>query len=116
MIMPIIKKNMMIIFCFQGIRGLSSNAFYENIAGKFKDQGDAISNSTTEYEWNLGGSPKLFYITADVYTSFVMLVGIFFPSCTGKLYFFLNTLLNSQQNLTTFWSLMEKCQIQNTIS
>ena len=98
MILLIIKKT----FCFQGIRGLSSNAFYENIAGKFKDQGDAISNSTTEYEWNLGGSPKLFYITADVYTSFVMLVGIFFPSCTGKLYFFLNTLLNSQQNLTTF--------------
>ena len=65
---------------------MSSNAFYENIAGKFKDQGDAISNSTTEAEWNLGGSPKLFYITADVYTSFVMLVGIFFPSCTGKLF------------------------------
>ena len=87
MILPIInKKNM--IFCFQGIRGLSSNAFYENIAGKFKDQGDAISNSTTESEWNLGGSPKLFYVTADVYTSFVMLVGIFFPSCTGKLYLF----------------------------
>ncbi len=74
------------IFYFQGIRGLSSNAFYENIAGKFKDQGDAISNSTTESEWNLGGSPKLFYVTADVYTSFVMLVGIFFPSCTGKLF------------------------------
>jgi len=67
----------------QGIRGLSSNAFYENIAGKYKDQGDAISNSTTESEWNLGGSPSLFYITADVYTSFTMLVGIFFPSCTG---------------------------------
>lgn len=26
------------------------------------------------------------YITTDVYTSFVLLIGIFFPSCTGKLF------------------------------
>ena len=67
----------------QGIRGLASTAFQENIAGKFRDKGDAISNDTTESEWNLGGLPKAGYITTDIYTSFVLLVGIFFPSCTG---------------------------------
>ena len=68
----------------QGIRGLASNAFHENVAGKFRDKGDAISNSTKESEWNLGGLPKEGFITADIYTSFVLLVGIFFPSCTGN--------------------------------
>jgi len=67
----------------QGIRGLASNAFHENVPTKFKDKGDAISNSTTESEWNLGGLPSEGFITADIYTSFVLLVGIFFPSCTG---------------------------------
>ena len=68
----------------QGIRGLSSNAFNENIYGNFHEKGDAISNDTTESEWNLGGAPKMFFITTDIYTSFTLLVGIFFPSCTGK--------------------------------
>ena len=68
----------------QGIRGLSSQAFYENVVGKYHDQGDAISNnSEVESEWNLGGQAKHGYITTDIYTSFVLLVGIFFPSCTG---------------------------------
>jgi len=67
----------------QGIRGLASNAFYENVAGKFHDAGDAISNNTDESTWNLGGLPKRSYITTDIYTSFVLLIGIFFPSCTG---------------------------------
>ena len=68
----------------QGIRGLSSNAFYENVVAKFHDAGDAISNNTEESTWNLGGLPKQGFITTDIYTSFVLLVGIFFPSCTGK--------------------------------
>ena len=67
----------------QGIRGMTSNAFYENVFNKYKDQGDAIANSTAEKEYNLGGNPKYGYILADIYTSFVLLVGIFFPSCTG---------------------------------
>ena len=67
----------------QGIRGLASNAFQENIPGKFHDKGDALSNSTIESEYNLGGLPSYGYITTDIYTTFVLLVGIFFPSCTG---------------------------------
>lgn len=67
----------------QGIRGMTSNAFHENVFNKYKDQGDAIANSTEEKEFNLGGNPKMGYIIADIFTSFTLLVGIFFPSCTG---------------------------------
>ena len=67
----------------QGIKGLSSGVFYENIAASFGDSGEAISNSTKESEYNLGGQSSYGYITTDIYTSFVLLVGIFFPSCTG---------------------------------
>ena len=68
----------------QGIRGLTSEAFKENLFNKYMDPGHAISNSTTEKEYNLGGNPKFGYVLVDIYTSFTLLVGIFFPSCTGK--------------------------------
>ena len=67
----------------QGIKGLMSGIFHENVVNKYHETGDAISNSTKELEYNLGGHPKGGYITVDMYTSFVLLVGIFFPSCTG---------------------------------
>lgn len=67
----------------QGIRGLGSNAFFTNVEAKYGDSNEAISNSTAESEFNLGGRLKQGFITTDVYTSLVILVGIFFPSCTG---------------------------------
>ena len=68
----------------QGIRGLASHSFFDNVPAKYGDEGDAISTSTVESEFNLGGLPKMGYITTDIYTSFVLLIGIFFPSCTGE--------------------------------
>ncbi len=69
----------------QGIKGLSSGIFLANIKNKYHEGGDAISlNETSEPEYNLGGQPKMGYITTDIYTTFTILVGIFFPSCTGK--------------------------------
>ena len=68
----------------QGIRGLASSSFFDNVPSKYHDSGDAISNSTIETDYNLGGTPKMGYITTDIYTSFVLLIGIFFPSCTGQ--------------------------------
>ena len=68
----------------RGIKGMSSGIFNQNVAGKFHDGGDAISSDdVNEPEWNLGGNAKLGYITTDIYTTFTILVGIFFPSCTG---------------------------------
>jgi len=67
----------------KGIKGLSSGIFYANVKNKYHETGDAISSSTKEVEYNLGGHARGAYITVDMYTSFVLLVGIFFPSCTG---------------------------------
>ena len=53
----------------QGIRGLTSNAFHENVFNKYKDRGEAISTSKEEKEYNLGGNPKFGYVIADMYTS-----------------------------------------------
>lgn len=68
----------------QGIKGLMSNAFYENLFNKYRDNGDAMSNSSLETEYSMGGGQKYGYILVDIYTSFTILVGIFFPSCTGE--------------------------------
>ncbi|XP_071744574.1 solute carrier family 12 member 4 isoform X6 [Lepeophtheirus salmonis] len=70
-------------FMKRGIRGLWNGTFYDNVVSTYKDVGDSISSSSEEFEYNLGGAPKRGYITSDIYTSFVILVGIFFPSCTG---------------------------------
>lgn len=68
----------------QGIQGLARGIFKDNVASKFHDAGDAISlDEENEPEYNLGGLPKMGYVTTDIYTSFTLLVGIFFPSCTG---------------------------------
>ena len=91
----------------QGIRGLASNAFHENVPTKFKDKGDAISNSTTESEWNLGGLPSEGFITADIYTSFVLLVGIFFPSCTGTPHALIKC-LNNNTFSSQCWKITQK--------
>lgn len=69
----------------RGIKGMASGVFSANVAAKFHDGGDAISSDgVNEPEWNLGGNAKLGYITTDIYTTFTILVGIFFPSCTGE--------------------------------
>ena len=69
----------------QGIKGLSSGIFYENVKNKYHDSGDALSSDEeNEPEYNLGGQPRMGYITSDIYTTFTLLVGIFFPSCTGE--------------------------------
>ena len=91
----------------QGTRGLASNAFHENVPTKFKDKGDAISNSTTESEWNLGGLPSEGFITADIYTSFVLLVGIFFPSCTGTPHALIKC-LNNNTFSSQCWKITQK--------
>lgn len=69
----------------QGIKGLASGVFMENIMNKYHRGGDAISTDEEhEPEYNLGGKDKMGYITTDIYTTFTILVGIFFPSCTGN--------------------------------
>ena len=44
-----------------------------------------ISFSKNETEWNLGGRDKRNLVIVDVYTTWTILVGIFFPSVTGEM-------------------------------
>ena len=52
----------------KGIKGLSSGIFYANVKNKYHETGDAISSSTKEVEYNLGGHARGAYITVDMYT------------------------------------------------
>jgi hypothetical protein len=51
---------------------------------KYYDEGTVLSNSQVEAEYNLGGRPSRTQITVDLATSFTFIIGIFFPSVTGK--------------------------------
>ena len=73
----------------RGIRGISSGVLMENIKNTYMNPGLVISNSKNETEYNLGGKDPRNYVLVDKFTSFTILIGIFFPSVTGnmKLYF-----------------------------
>ncbi|XP_014228975.1 solute carrier family 12 member 4 isoform X3 [Trichogramma pretiosum] len=66
-----------------GIRGLASGVFVENLLGSFQEEGMYIaSGSKPEDIDHMGGSP-FNQIQVDLTTTFTILIGIFFPSVTG---------------------------------
>ncbi|XP_042898766.1 solute carrier family 12 member 4 isoform X2 [Parasteatoda tepidariorum] len=65
------------------IPGLKSGVFWENIGVYFRSKGDVIDLSTNEDDSNPRGDKTYNQILVDISTSFYLLVGIFFPSCTG---------------------------------
>jgi len=67
----------------RGIPGMSSGIFMDNVYNKYYDTGHVISNSPNETEHNLGGKGPKNYVLVDSFTSWPILVGIFFPSVTG---------------------------------
>jgi len=67
----------------RGVRGMSSGVFMENILNNYYDTGNVIANNPNETEYNLGGKDPKSYVLVDSFTSWTILVGIFFPSVTG---------------------------------
>jgi len=67
----------------RGIKGMSSGVFMENIKNNYYDYGNVLANSRNETEYNLGGKDPKSYVLVDSFTSWPILVGIFFPSVTG---------------------------------
>ena len=67
----------------RGIRGISSGVFSRNLWNQYHDAGDVVASSTEEEEYNLGGKPSRSYVVVDIWTSFTLFIGIFFPSVTG---------------------------------
>lgn len=69
----------------RGIRGMATqpSMFLANLRNKYYDNGFVVSDSKKETEYNLGGGNSFNYVNVDVFTSFTILIGIFFPSVTG---------------------------------
>jgi potassium/chloride transporter 4/5/6 len=67
----------------QGILGINSGIFMENMWNSYHDNGAAVSSSKVEVEYNLGGKAPGPQVTVDILSSFTIIIGIFFPSVTG---------------------------------
>jgi len=67
----------------RGIKGIASGTFSEAMWNTYHEGGDVVSDSWEESEYNLGGKSTHNYIIVDIYTSFTIIIGIFFPSVTG---------------------------------
>ena len=67
----------------RGIKGIASGTFTEAMWNTYHEGGDVVSDSTEESEYNLGGKKPYSYIIVDIWTSFTLIIGIFFPSVTG---------------------------------
>uniref|UniRef100_A0AC35U6W4 Solute carrier family 12 member 6 n=1 Tax=Rhabditophanes sp. KR3021 TaxID=114890 RepID=A0AC35U6W4_9BILA len=64
------------------IPGISSGAFFDNFWPKYQKNGDVITKNSQKGE--AGTTPdQSSYVFADSTTSFMMLIGVFFPSATG---------------------------------
>ena len=68
----------------RGVKGLASGIFMDNIVNQYYDTGNSIANSKNETEYNLGGKDPKNLVLVDSFTSWTILVGIFFPSVTGE--------------------------------
>ncbi|KAL7833645.1 hypothetical protein AOLI_G00286050 [Acnodon oligacanthus] len=68
----------------QGIPGLASGIIRENMWGDYMEKGQILEKPSLP-SVDVHGSMESFgfYVSADIATSFTLLVGIFFPSATG---------------------------------
>ncbi|CAL1604290.1 unnamed protein product [Knipowitschia caucasica] len=68
----------------QGIPGLSSGIVSDNMWSTYMYKGQILEKAGLPSDDAHGGLEKVpMYLTADIATSFTLLVGIFFPSATG---------------------------------
>ncbi|XP_076165217.1 solute carrier family 12 member kcc isoform X2 [Ptiloglossa arizonensis] len=66
-----------------GIRGLSSGVFLENIWGSFQEEGQLIAYGNDPKDIDVMSESTFNQIPVDLTTTFTILIGIFFPSVTG---------------------------------
>ncbi|XP_024081059.1 solute carrier family 12 member 4 isoform X3 [Cimex lectularius] len=66
-----------------GIMGLASGVFFDNLGGYFLSEGEYIASSNVPEEIAPLDKPTYNQVTADITTTFTILIGIFFPSVTG---------------------------------
>ncbi|XP_051176249.1 solute carrier family 12 member 6 isoform X5 [Leptopilina boulardi] len=66
-----------------GIKGLASGVFLENIWGSFQEEGQYIARYNQPKDIDKLTSQSYNQIQVDLTTTFTILIGIFFPSVTG---------------------------------
>ncbi|KAK1118470.1 hypothetical protein K0M31_015167 [Melipona bicolor] len=66
-----------------GIRGLASGVFLENIWDSFQEDGQLISYGRDPKDIDVMAESTFNQIQVDLTTTFTILIGIFFPSVTG---------------------------------
>ncbi|XP_071868595.1 solute carrier family 12 member kcc isoform X2 [Bombus fervidus] len=66
-----------------GIRGLASGVFLENIWDSFQDEGQLIAYGRDPKDMDQMSVSSYNQIQVDLTTTFTILIGIFFPSVTG---------------------------------
>ncbi|XP_017890566.1 solute carrier family 12 member 4 isoform X2 [Ceratina calcarata] len=66
-----------------GIRGLASGVFLENIWDSFQEEGQLIAYGNDPKDIDVMSESTYNQITVDLTTTFTILIGIFFPSVTG---------------------------------
>ncbi|XP_053348242.1 solute carrier family 12 member 4 [Clarias gariepinus] len=67
----------------QGIPGLGSGIIRENMWGDYMDKGQILEKRLSSEDVHGSMDSFRYYVSADIATSFTLLVGIFFPSATG---------------------------------
>ncbi|XP_020289561.1 solute carrier family 12 member 4 isoform X3 [Pseudomyrmex gracilis] len=75
-----LENNLTIV---NGIRGLASGVFLENIWDKFQEEGQLISYGNDPKDTDILSGSSFNQIQVDLTTTFTILIGIFFPSVTG---------------------------------
>ncbi|KAJ8673106.1 hypothetical protein QAD02_004367, partial [Eretmocerus hayati] len=67
-----------------GIRGLSSGVFFENIGGSFQELGQYVAYGNRPFDVDPYIRDQTYnQVVVDATTTFTILIGIFFPSVTG---------------------------------
>ncbi|CAK5085508.1 unnamed protein product [Meloidogyne enterolobii] len=82
----VVQSNPSDIRMESAIPGLSSGVFYENLYSKYRRNGDVLTklqSKTPELPPDPNNKQNSFWVFSDTTTSFMILVGVFFPSVTG---------------------------------
>ncbi|XP_044577930.1 solute carrier family 12 member 4 isoform X2 [Cotesia glomerata] len=66
-----------------GIKGLSSGVFLENLWGSFQEEGQYVSYGADPVDTDKITESTYNFVPTDLTTAFTILIGIFFPSVTG---------------------------------
>ncbi|KAK0182419.1 hypothetical protein PV327_000561 [Microctonus hyperodae] len=66
-----------------GIRGLASGVFFENIMDSFQQEGQYVAYGSDPIDTDKMTQSTFNFISTDLTTTFTILIGIFFPSVTG---------------------------------